>query len=501
MTFLKKYGFHGFILFVYLLVYVFLNNPNTGFFSDDYVWLSRYQKLGFNGLLNNYNDQFFLPLTYLTQLIEWICFKENYLLYFFVNSLVFVSTLFVLYELLKHLKTELELPNYWSEIIVSMVVLSPYNTEVIKWYSSQSYLFSTFFIIIAFSLYVKYKKSNQNVYLILLLSSFFISILFKEISLFFPFSILFLEVILFRKKTSAFLLVSIFSVLILYFVLRLIFLGDLIGGYGIETHLNFSFHKIIIGIAAYFAKFFFLYRYEVGFYFMLVLNVLLFLILIAKRNKLMLFFTGCLVLLLLLSLIPVINLEISFLDSIQSDRYGYLPGIFASILLGSTITFLFDKKSALAVSFALVLVQFYLLDKTLYDWTKAQEFRDNFIHSIQEKSMHNSSIIVLNLPDNYNGIYIFRNGFENFQNKYLPTFKIDIGVLYQSKYNDVVKSSFKNSSLFISTNSGNFFPYIRSSFKPLSLKSDEGVFSVKSAITPIFLFNGNKLEQVNLLKK
>ena len=501
MTYLKKYSFHGFILVVFLLVYVVLSNSNTGFFSDDYVWLNRYEKFGFYGLGNNYNDQFFLPLTYLVQIVEWSFFKENYPFYFFINGFVFVFSLFVLYELLKQIQSAFELPLFWSEVIVSIVLLSPYNTEVLKWYSSQSYLFSTFFIITAFYFYFKFKKSSQKVYLILLSGSFFISILFKEIGLFFPFSIFLIEVIAYRKKINFKLLLILSLLLVVYFSMRALFLGNLIGGYGSEIHLDFSFEKILAVIAAYFAKFFFLYRYEFGFYFLLFLNVLFLLIVLLKRDKKIFRYTATFTLLFIISLLPVINLETSFLDGIQSDRYGYLPGIFASIVIGSTITFLLNKKSVLVICFSLGIVQFYLLHTTLTDWEKAQEFKNNFIERVREISASNPSFTLINLPDNYNGIYIFRNGFETFQNKYLPSKKITVGVLYQSNYNDIVQAKIKNSSLLISTNSGKFFPYIRTSVKPISIQLNQVTFDLKNCTQPIYMFNGNLLQKVDLRKK
>lgn len=498
MTFIKKYSFHGFILVVFLLVYAVLTKSNTGFFSDDYVWLSRYEKLGVNGLWNNYNDQFFLPLTYLVQITEWIVFKENYPFYFFVNALVFIASMFVFYELLKQLQAELQLPLFWSEVIVSIVLLSPYNTEVLKWYSSQSYLFATFFILTSFYFYFNYKNSNKKVYLYLLSGSFFISILFKEIGLFFPISIFLIEVLAFRKKINVQLLLVLCLLLVVYFSIRALFLGNLVGGYGSEIHLDFSLKKILTVIAAYFAKFFFLYRYEFGLCFMLLLNLLFLAILLIKKNKQILFYIATFTSLFLVSLLPVINLEISFLDGIQSDRYGYLPGIFAAIVIGTTITFLFDKKSVFLFCFSFGIVQFYFLHITLNDWTKAQEFKNNFIQSVRETSAINPSFILVNLPDNYNGVYIFRNGFESFKNKDLPSKKIAVGVLHQSNYNDQVQAKIKNSHVLISTKSGKFFPYIRSSFKPSSIKSNQVIFDLKNWIQPIYMFNGNNLDKVDL---
>ena len=125
---------------------------------------------------------------------------------------------------------------------------------------------------------------------------------------------------------------------------RYMVLGEILGGYGANTHLNFEPQTIIKVIAGYIIKFFSFSRFALSEE-QILLQFLIVLLLIsplliskikAKKYKSILlwifFFVVC--------LLPVINLEITSIKSIQSDRYGYFASVPVVILFASAISHL-----------------------------------------------------------------------------------------------------------------------------------------------------------------
>jgi hypothetical protein len=109
----------------------------------------------------------------------------------------------------------------------------------------------------------------------------------------------------------------------------------------------------------------------------------------------------------IISLLPVIHLETSFVGSPQSDRYGYLPSAFFVIIVSAMAAFITRKAIVIGI-LCLVMVWFYTQVQALNsNWMRAGDMVKkitNEFHPVDGISY------ITNIPDNFNGAYFLRNG-------------------------------------------------------------------------------------------
>ncbi|MBK5284502.1 MAG: hypothetical protein JJE25_03800 [Bacteroidia bacterium] len=113
-----------------------------------------------------------------------------------------------------------------------------------------------------------------------------------------------------------------------------------------------------------------------------------------------------------LLLLPVINLDTSFLGAVISDRYGYLPSSAFYILLAFVFYYFFSRNWKI-VSFAWLCTSTVLLLQTFPLWKDAGEYCNRLANNFKPYMAANENIYILNMPDNLNWILTARSGFES----------------------------------------------------------------------------------------
>lgn len=113
-----------------------------------------------------------------------------------------------------------------------------------------------------------------------------------------------------------------------------------------------------------------------------------------------------------ISLLPVINLTINRSDT-QGERFIYLPSAFFIMCVVSLFYYFFINRRAF-VTTSIVLVLFFrlLLYQVNKNWIIASEITQNILNTIKQVDRSNR-LLIISLPDNINGAYIFRNGLQN----------------------------------------------------------------------------------------
>lgn len=397
-----------------LIVFILYSGTfDLGFFSDDYEGIARYQKWGFTGLNENYGNAFFMPFSFLFQALE-LQILSHYALIKIVNLLLFSGTGIFIYQIARRLFHEKTNSRYIALFTALVFLCSPFQTEAINWFSSQAYVLATFFSVWALWILLREKQSWRTpIYFNLL---FLLALLNKEISLVLPLivAVFYLAKLGGNPSILKKSLLGSLLILVLYFVLRWLTLGNLIGGYGEEVHANANPVVLWNGLTAYFAKFFGFYRYfpfgfrQVFALGMIILTCSAVIHQIWKRSasakvSVSLLICFC------ISLLPVINLETSFLGDVQSDRYGYFPSVFFSLFLGSILPWK-DHASRYWISAIWIYLSIGLLISTQTIWMRAAKIRTEFIIAIRAQKAND--FYLLNVPDNCEGVYIFRHGLE-----------------------------------------------------------------------------------------
>lgn len=100
------------------------------------------------------------------------------------------------------------------------------------------------------------------------------------------------------------------------------------------------------------------------------------------------------------SLLPVVFMKVSLLDT-RSERFLYLPGVFAVMALVNWVIQVFGKRTALVVLTALALLQGAFLYRSNMNWRRAGEMCTELVREP-----------VASPPETFRGAYVFMNGYE-----------------------------------------------------------------------------------------
>ncbi len=126
----------------------------------------------------------------------------------------------------------------------------------------------------------------------------------------------------------------------------------------------------------------------------------------------------------LITLLPQINLGINILTS-EGERYLYLPNLGLSLIVAALLFSLKQKTIRLILTSLLLLASISLLIIRLCHWREASDYTKKvmaqFAPYVQDS--HSWQQIFIGLPDNYQGAFIFRNGFNEALKLSYPTFQ------------------------------------------------------------------------------
>ena len=247
MDYLKRYP----QIFISLIcIACYLPFANIGFLSDDFTFLQHYQSECWGMISSNFYDAFFIPVTHIIQLILLDVFNQNaflihitqIILHFYIAVLIYRIALENLYF------------KPYSAILSSIFfILIPYQSEAIFWFSSIGYQCCLMLTLVAIRSYFKNQILSYCLFFILSIHS-------KEIGYTTPIFIYAFSYFTKEKKKNLYLLYS-FLIVILSLISRYLVLGELVGGYGEITHLNFQLTSMLKVIGGYFIKFFSFSRY------------------------------------------------------------------------------------------------------------------------------------------------------------------------------------------------------------------------------------------------
>ena len=416
------------LLFIALSFLCYGNVLGTWFLSDDHQWLDAYRSDLLTLLKNNFTDAFFLPLTHFAEFFAFRIFGYNAKAYHVMTLLLHTVNAMLAGLLLKRIFRfyKIKADNSYLFYFAGLLFLTlPYQTEAVTWYSAKSYVIATFLFLIAFICYLKYKENGKQKHILISFTAFALSLFTKEITIVFPLIIVLFELTSGMKGIKKKLILTgiYFGLLALYLLIRYFVLGAIIGGYNEEVHLNFSLKILLYNYLLYFIKFFVFFRYlpmhtTPVYLLIVILFVALFILFVRRmmddkdnyKAKLMLIVV--MVFFFVILLLPVINLETTSLTQVQSDRYGYLPSLAAVFIIAVFIEFLSRNRIFKNIVYAcLVIIFTYFTINTNKLWHDAGLKAEKIVNSIiKQTTASTSDLYIINAPDNYHGIYMFRAG-------------------------------------------------------------------------------------------
>ncbi|MCG5056585.1 MAG: hypothetical protein KA714_00795 [Limnoraphis sp. WC205] len=444
---LKKYSFDLSLLtsFIILSVFIYSQTLNTFFLSDDFDRIYYIKNNGIFGVWTTAPEIFFRPIISITLFIDYVIWHLNPLGYHLTNVIFHAVCSFIVYILSSLLLNKTQLPQKKIRLIsviagfIFLVLHS--HVEAVSWISARADIVVTFLGLAAFCFYLLYKQSYKLSHLSISYLLFLGGLFSKESALIFPGYIFLYE--LYQFFTSQTKLKSVYQVFylpivystawLIYFPLRYLGLGKLLGGYGGDVHLDFNGFVIFQG-------FYSSLRVIIPplplsrplLWQILFILFLTAIILFIKKSYKQGFFEkniASLTLFLLssffLSLLPFINIGVSMQDT-QSERFLYFSSAIFSILIAVVIGLLLIKRPLilmiLITCFSILsLNQTYLSNQ---NWKIASQVSQQTIESLKSLK-ENEGIFIMNLPDNFKSAYIYRNGFYPAIQLFCPFLKVD----------------------------------------------------------------------------
>ncbi len=451
----KKENFVPIILFI-LAVLPFIPNTRDFFLSDDWDFLTQvanpHQPL-WHYLFTNYvgtnSGGSYRPLTIYFWLFIHHFWQLNYFWYHLAQLLLHAADAVLLYlVVLNFIWPEKQTDRFVLAAASSAVfILLPNHAEAVAWIAAVCDPLCAFFYLaslLGLLFCLRYFRARFWLYAASLL--FFLAALFsKEMAMSLPFIILFFSAYrLWQKRDKAVMILftlPYFLILAGYFWLRYRAIGLFFGYYG-EEHLHFGLTKTLavygdivssFVLSDYWRTIFSLWLNDhlaaIFIIFALFLAGLGFLTWKKKWSVWpWLVFAS-----LAISLVPVadfgVNLTKTYFSE-EGERYGYLPSLFAAILIALAFIAVWKKiqnKLSLRVVFIILIMA---IAAGLGGQLLAKNQRYEVAGLVAQKALANAvaqmkqgdyvGALFFGLPDNFHGAPIFRNGWQEAIAFYLP---------------------------------------------------------------------------------
>ncbi len=416
-----------FLSFFFITFIFYFSAQDGKFVNDTLFYISKIEEQGIKGVFTSYDMIFHWQFPALLYFLVYNILGDGWLAWHILFSLLHSLNALLFIHLLNTI-----LPDKYriaSILGAFLFLISPYQAEVVAWGATLNYLVITALLIGGLLSVWNYFVKKDFKYLIYFHSSFVLSLFSLELAYVFPIIyFLFYRLFVYPNNTGAdkeyfkkFLYGNIVAV-VFYLIATRLFYGKWVAHFGSDTHLKFDISYLFSNFSNYIEKFFFNIRYlpdDLQSVFGHPISALIFISLIiygliyfSKRNKIEKNNSSTILFLLISSgvlLLPVLNLDNSFMFEMQSDRYGYTASLFLYTFICIYAYTLFDKW---ALAGAVIFYTVLFIPQTLGN-SKTWGVSGDLVHKIIQNYPLNSGqkAIILNLPDNYQGAYCLRNGF------------------------------------------------------------------------------------------
>ncbi|HUM47337.1 MAG TPA: hypothetical protein PLD84_10430, partial [Chitinophagales bacterium] len=419
--------------FFFLLVLVFyFPTRYAGFVTDFFGWQLEFDQGSWKDVLTTFHWHANQQVAAFFFFSMYKIFGMNGWGWYLVFSLLHGANGWLAYKLFSRLFEKHALPHAKLIALTGSVLflLSPYNAEVLVWRVCIHYLLATFFMLLLLYRSISFLETGNKMYLWQVFGLFFLSLFTLEISLATPALSFIIAVtwmmnglsVKISRKRLMFLIIPQFALIGFFFLLNKLLLNEWVGHYGAAVHLNISFVDVASKYFKYLLKYLLFFRFWDYNFQMKIFSFI--------ENKVFLFFLyGFLVIALLLvigyfrkistrlklvtmsallffaALTPVITLYMVTLLYGENDRYGYLAAIFFWMMM--TLLFsLLPKKFFYGITAATLVVTVFFLLKMNAWWAENDRIYKSLLDDF--RWYDKEEVVILNLPDNYHGLYMFR---------------------------------------------------------------------------------------------
>lgn len=482
------------------------------FLSDDFDFIAHY----LNGKGIPYKDAGFLrPVSLLSYGGDYFLWKLNPTGFHLTNTLLHGLNAFLLYAILRRFLDLMKIEYALSLALVSagLFVALPCHSEVVAWIGGRTDAVVTAYGLGATFCLVRLLTKRSLGILLGFFFLFCMSLLAKENAVILPVVWTILVgsyLIVSKQKPSAWhfhVLGGLFACIAAYLLVRWFLVGHVISGYD-AMHLSwFNFTTIVHGFI-YTLRAFVLPLSSVtkGTAYLLGGLGLAFVCIVLFFSRRSLYsahgiFAGALVACFYVSLIPALPMPVS-LFSLEGERHLYMPSIFLCSLLPLIVLALSRSRMvAVGVTCLLIVVEGYALQESNTRWVAAAQLSEEIA---QEMTQYDpQTTVVLNIPDNFQGAYVFRNGLNSAATVFLGKQKHNYRILTRhtvSALDDLNEVNIKNNQFTLSLPHDQRFVKVHHDImEGLSVKNDTlsiDISKVPPDVERIVFFQGKGMHQL-----
>lgn len=400
-----------------------------GMIHDFLGWIIKYQNGDWSSLQNCFG---YFGLHHVFHFFNYSIFRifgTNHVAWYIVFAVLSGVNATLLYRLLLKIFQGFGIQKFRTIAFLSslLFLIGPYQVEVVTWKACLHYIMTVmFFTSILHLVYEFMIRKAKAKYLIGHHLLFIASLFTLEINLATPF-ILLVFAFMFSMKDEwnwSFYLKKFFLphlvILAMYFLANKLILGEVVGHYGSDLHLNFDPSLLFSNGMSYYIKYMGLVHfwsfdarlsvYEsmktlsvMGGAVLFILSLIIWSYRKYRNDVHMMLSVGYLVS-FFMALFPIANLYLMYIVPFQNDRYGY----FASIFFYPFIFLLLFKLPAVLRYILLTIflvANIYFSYKTVWKCREAGLISASLIESY--KWYEDKEVRLVTIPDNYKGVYLF----------------------------------------------------------------------------------------------
>ncbi len=463
---MERLGVFRLPVFVLLSLIFFYPSYKYGYVTDFLSWLAKYEE----GSWADLKDCFDYPgLHHFFHLINFSCFKlvgKSFFGWYIILSVLQGINGFLVYQWVRtfNFSFKLNYSSYFPLFVALCFMLSPYSIEPVVWKACLHYLMSFGLIVFGLTLLTKHLEKGASIWPVHL--CFVLALLTLEISLAVPFiyMIYWIAWIYTNDRVASwkqfFLSVSLpqYLIIVIYFLANKYVLGDWVGHYGAESHLNFDLQLMSENGFKYLGKYMFFLHYLPYKIKTLVYGIIANPIVIAAlfvvslsigwyirikyikgdRSLPSLAFSY---LAFFMGLFPISNLFFFQTQIYENDRYGYLASMFIYLFLG----LLFWRIRHVWIRIGVVALFCGVLSLCSFKTMKMAHAAGEITHALVDNFSYydKEKIVMLSKYDNYGGLQMFRDLSGKAQSFTESLYHFE-GKKYEGKIYDIAQINFVN---------------------------------------------------------
>ncbi|OJY93245.1 MAG: hypothetical protein BGP13_16545 [Sphingobacteriales bacterium 40-81] len=417
-----KHNLFVFLVLGFIVFLIYYRILDHNFLSDDYD--SLYRICIEHTIIVK---EFFRPIIDISFKFNYFFSGLNGLGYYILNLLVHIANAFLVYKIMNAYTPASNKYNLLGWLSAFLFIIYPFHNEAIVWLTGRLSSIACFFALLC--IYVWLGNLRLFVKILLSIGFYFSGLLAYESILLLPLIIL---IFIWDKPYSTkyvFLFSGISLIVVIgYLLIRYYVSGNIYGGYG-SRMTDVGFLGGIVKGGKTFGRLF-LPPSENSNYFVAAAAILGIIMFFLNLGLFRIYSIRILTPYIKLVLVLITSLSIPVLFGIstrtgESDRLLYFPSVFICMIFAVIIQLLIKSTKWRLIScsvLSIYFVTFLLLNNK--NWEKASELSGKILEQAKASAYRN--IVYINLPDEIEGAFVFRNGF----NKAMILNNIDTGKIW-----------------------------------------------------------------------